>query len=77
VAGQTRNPVHWGIRGATQFHQIMLGRHMAPLPTRVEAVYTDDDADPSGRLLRAEATFGKTRPALHAIDVEFRAQLMR
>lgn len=79
--GKPATQFTWGIRGgargAAQFHQIMLGLHMDPLATRVEAVFTDDDTDPSGRISDAERTFGGTRPALHAIDREFHVQLMR
>ncbi|RGE20171.1 NADPH-dependent FMN reductase [Leucobacter sp. wl10] len=71
----------WGIRGgargAAQFHQIMLGLHMDPLSAHVEAVFTDSDTDHAGRLASAERTFATTRPTLHAIDREFRAQLVR
>lgn len=79
--GKPATQFTWGIRGgargAAQLHQVLLGLHMDPLASRVEAVLTDGDTDGEGQLLDAEATFGVTRPTLHAIDGEFRARLLR
>lgn len=79
--GKPATQFTWGIRGgargAAQFHQVMLGLHMDPLDTHIEAAFTDTDADASGRLVNAEATFSGTRTALHAMDHEFKNQLRR
>ncbi len=79
--GKPSTQLTWGVRGgargAAQFHQVMLGLHLDPLDTRIEAVLTEQDVSPAGRLLDAEGTFGVTRPALRAIDREFREQLLR
>jgi NAD(P)H-dependent FMN reductase len=79
--GRPATQFTWGIRGgargAAQFHQVMLGLHMDPIGTRVEALLADSDTDVTGRLRDVEATFGVTRPELHQIDREFRDQLRR
>jgi NAD(P)H-dependent FMN reductase len=79
--GKPATQFTWGIRGgargARQFHEVMLGLRMDPLDARVEAVLDEHDTDATGRLRDPEATFGPTRPALHAVDLEFRRSLGR